>query len=309
MIDPQLKVFLEDWDHRWSVLRPDATLVDRRTRLEVITHATRLGAPEGVETHQEHWIETPAGPVRVRVFRHALGGVQPCLIYMHGGGWVQGSPESHWDITSRIAGWNRQTVVSVDYALAPENPFPVAIDQCTAVAHWVHAVAGTLGIDPDRIAVGGDSAGGNLAAAMTLDLRDTVVKLSAQVLLYPACDFDRSRASFLENPNGPMIRMDADVEGTYCPDPSLRSSPRYAPLLAESHAGLPPAFIGVAEYDPLRDSGLAYAEALRAAGVPVKVHQGRGLTHAYLRAIGLSDACDRAIRSMVYWLDAVNRRA
>lgn len=307
MIDPQMNLFLKDWSEKWSVLKAGATAAERRKRFEAITHAMRLPTPEDVDTQDEHWIETKAGPVRVRVFRHKSGGVQPCLIYMHGGGWAQGSPESHWDITARFSAWNRQTVISVDYALAPEEPFPAAIDQCSAVARWVHSNAAVLGIDKGRIAVGGDSAGGNLAAAMTLDLRGTEVALAAQILIYPACDFDRSRPSYLENPNGPMIRLDAGVEALYCPNPEDLASPRCAPLLAESHVDLPPAYVAVAEHDPLRDSGRAYAAALREAGVSVTLDEGRGLTHGYLRALEVCDASRDSLSSMAAWLDRVNR--
>ena len=124
MINPQLEPFLSAWTEKWSALPPGASPADRRKRFEVIAAEMRLPTPEGVDCDAEHWIDSSAGPVRVRVFRHTSGGVQPCLIYMHGGAWMQGSPETHWDITSRIAAWNRQTVISVDYALAPEHPGP-----------------------------------------------------------------------------------------------------------------------------------------------------------------------------------------
>ncbi|WP_010140854.1 alpha/beta hydrolase [Oceanicola sp. S124] len=307
MIDPQLQGCLDEWAAGWEALPPGATPAQRRTRFEVMSHAMRGPMPEDVDARTEHWIETEAGPVRVRVFRHCSGGVQPCLIYMHGGGWVQGSPETHWDITASLAAMNRQTVISVDYDLAPEVPFPAAIDQCTAVARWSHANAALLGIDPGRIAVGGDSAGANLAAVMALDLRGSEVALTGQLLAYPPCDFDRSRPSYTENGAGPMIRLDARVEMAYCPDPDLLSSPRCAPLMADSLAGLPPAFVAVAEHDPLRDSGRAYAERLQAEGVAVTLEAGQGLTHGYLRFIGRCAACDRALSAMAAWLDGINR--
>ncbi|MGV0877688.1 alpha/beta hydrolase [Martelella sp. FLE1502] len=307
MIDPELEPFLELWREKWSALKAGATPAERRKRFEAITHAMRLPTPTEVDTAGEHWVETDAGPVRVRIFRHTCGGVQPCLIFMHGGGFAQGSPESHWDIAARIAAWNRQTVVSIDYALAPEEPFPAAINQCTAVARWTHANAEMFGIDRNRIAVGGDSAGGNLAATMALDLRGSEVPFTAQLLIYPACDFDTSRPSYLENPNGPMIRMDGAVEAMYCPNVEDRRSPRYAPLLAESHAGLPPAYIAVAEHDPLRDSGRAYAQALREAGVAVTLDEGTGLIHGYLRALEFCEASRRSLVSMAAWLDGINK--
>lgn len=309
MINPDIFRFLEVWDEKWSTLGPDATPADRRIHFEGIARDMRLPTPPEVETDEEHWIDSDGGPVRVRIFRHASGGSQPALIYMHGGGWMQGSPETHWDITARIAAWNRQTVISVDYALAPEEPFPAAYLQVLAVMKWAHDQAGTLGIDPARIAIGGDSAGGNLAAAVGLTCRDEGVPLSAQLLIYPACDFDRSRPSYAENAEGPLLKVAgmAATNALYCPDvEQLNSDPRIAPLAAASHAGLPPTYVGVAQYDPLRDSGMAYAEALRAAGVPLTVEGGAGLIHGYLRAMEYCPESETRLRDMCRWLDGVN---
>ena len=224
---------------------------------------------------------------------------------MHGGAFMQGSPETHWDITARIASWNKQTVISVDYALAPEFPFPVALEQVNAVVRWAHAEAAALGIGPDSIAIGGDSAGGQLAAAAALDLRDDV-PLTAQLLIYPVCDWDRSRPSYSENPDGPLVKPDDTVMMLYCPNETLRSSPRVVPLHAESHAGLPPAFIAVGEHDPLRDSGVAYAEALENAGVHVVLDRGEGLIHGYMRAMEYCDDSVAKLRKMTAWLSGLN---
>ncbi|MBL4805871.1 MAG: alpha/beta hydrolase [Rhodobacteraceae bacterium] len=308
MLNPELEPFLKTWDAGWADLKPNATPADRRAHFEVIAKNMRLETPADIECNTEHWVDSPAGKVRVRVFRHISGGAQPCLIYMHGGAWMQGSPETHWDITSRIAAWNKQTVISVDYALTPENPFPAAIDQCTSVAHWVHTNAAELGVNQDRISVGGDSAGGNLAAAMTLDLRETEVPIIAQALFYPACDFDNTRQSYIDNANAPLLQtkgMDR-VNAMYCPDTSLlASNPRVAPLVADTHAGLPPAYIAVAQYDPLRDSGVAYADALKAAGIPVELTQGAGLIHGYLRAMDTCTDSMASLRAMCDWLAEV----
>ena len=300
-MNPDLNAFLARWDQDWSTLKDGATPADRRAHFEIVAQAMRLPTPEDVDCETEHWIDSPAGPVRVRMFRHVSGGVQPALIYMHGGAWMQGSPETHWDITARIASWNRQTVISVDYALAPERPFPQGLDQVIAVARWARATAGALGIDPDRIAIGGDSAGGNLAAAAAIDLRGEI-PLHAQVLIYPSCDPDRSRPSYLENPDGPLVKPDGRVEAMYAPNPEDARTHRVWPLLADSHAGLPPAFVAVGEFDPLRDSGVAYAEALEAAGVPVTLDRGPGLIHGYLRAMDYcADSMDK-LRLICAWL-------
>lgn len=307
-MNPELKPFLDTWSAKWSRLTAGATPADRRAFFEVIAKEMRLPTPEDVDCDREIQIDSPSGPVRVRVFRHRSEAVQPCLIYMHGGAWMQGSPETHWDITSRIASWNRQTVVSVDYAKSPERPFPAAFEQVSAVARWVKVNAADLAIDPYRVAIGGDSAGGNLAAAVALNLRGQL-DFTGQLLIYPACDFSHDRPSYRENPDGPIVRV-ADmprVDAMYCPDTALlHTEPRVAPLVASDHSGLPPAYIAVAEFDPLRDSGVAYAEALEAAGVPVTLDRGPGLIHGYLRAMEYCEACRAALRAMADWLQTRN---
>ena len=307
MINPEIHPFLERWKQEWSTLKPDATPADRRVHFETVAKNMRLPTPDDVQTDDEHWIDSSAGKVRVRVFRHNSGGVQPCLIYMHGGGFMQGSPETHWDITSRIASWSRQTVISVDYDKIPEHPFPAAVDQVSAVVHWAHANAQDLGIDPNCIAVGGDSAGGNLAAVAALDLRDKV-PLIAQLLIYPVSDYDRTRPSYLENPNGPIVIPDGKLESLYCPNPADIKSPRVSPLLAESHAGLPPAYVSVAEHDPLRDSGVVYAEAMQAASVSVTLDMGKGLIHGYLRSMDYCSDSMASLKKMSAWLAEINAR-
>ena len=308
-MNPELQPFLETWEAKWARLKADATPAKRRAVFEVIAAEMRLPTPDGVDCDTVRRIDSPAGPVRVRIFRHDSGGAQPCLVYMHGGAWMQGSPETHWDITARIAAWNRQTVVSVDYAKAPEHPFPAALEQCLAVARFAHDQAAALGIDPAQIAVGGDSAGGNLAAAMCLDLRGTGLAPVAQLLVYPACDFDRDRPSYAENAEGPIVKVAhmAAVNAAYCPDPADLRNPRAAPLLAADHCGLPPAYVAVAEFDPLRDSGLAYAAALQDAGVAVTLDRGPGLIHGYLRAMGHCADSRTALRRMADWLAAACR--
>lgn len=302
MIDPQLEPFLAQWTDRWASLPAGASPADRRAQFERIAADMRLPTPEGVECSAEHWIDSIAGPVRVRVFRHSGAPVQPCLVYMHGGAWMQGSPETHWDITARLAAWAQQTVISVDYALAPERPFPAALDQCNAVVLWVQANAAALGIDPARISVGGDSAGGNLAAALALDLRGGPVRLVGQLLIYPACDFDLTRPSMTENAEAPLLQRRGmeTINAMYAGE--QLNSPRTAPLLAATHRALPPALIAVAQNDPLRDSGLAYAEALRAAGVPVTLDTGDGLIHGYLRAMQWCEASRQSLARMADWL-------
>ncbi|MGI3171047.1 alpha/beta hydrolase fold domain-containing protein [Pseudooceanicola sp. C21-150M6] len=304
-IHPDIFRFLEVWDGKWAGLPPDATGEDRRMRFESIARDMRMPTPAGVETDEEHWIETPGGPVRVRIFRPVAAGPGPAMIYMHGGAWIQGSPETHWDITARIAAWSGLTVISVDYDLAPESPYPAAFNQCCGVLDWALREAGMLNIDPARISVGGDSAGGNLAAALAIRARDIGVKLRAQLLITPLCDFDRTRPSCQENAEGPLLKLAAlrQAEEWYCPDEALRASdPSLAPLVAKDHAGLAPAFVATAQYDPLRDSGTLYADALKAAGVPVAFDPGTGLIHGYLRALEYCDEAGARLQAICDWL-------
>lgn len=223
---------------------------------------------------------------------------------MHGGAWMQGSPETHWDITAGLAHDTGRAVFSVDYAKSPEMPFPAALNDVRAVVAWLFAQAATLGVDAQAIAIGGDSAGANLAAAMTLVFRDTACALQGQLLVYPACDFNMDRPSYRDNADGPIVTTASmpGVNAMYCPNPADLLNPLDAPLHAASHTGLPPCFLAVAEHDPLRDSGLVYAEALRAAGVAVELDQGPGLIHGYLRAMAYCADTRSAFARMGDWL-------
>lgn len=305
MTTPDLLRFLDFWEARWASLPPGATPAERRQHLETIARDMRLPTPPGVRTDEEHRIDSAGGPVRVRLFRPDRHGAHPALIYMHGGAWMQGSPETQWDVTARLADWAGLTVISVDYALAPEHPFPAAYLQVLSVIRWTFANAARLGLDPGRIAIGGDSAGGNLAAVTALTARDEGLSLAAQLLIYPSCDFDHTRPSCVENAEGPLLRVSgmAATNAMYCPDVTqLRTDPRITPLAAESHAGLPPTYVALAHNDPLRDSGRAYAEALEAAGVELTLDPGEGLIHGYLRALPFCPACEGSLRRMAGWL-------
>ncbi|NQV99936.1 MAG: alpha/beta hydrolase [Rhodospirillales bacterium] len=308
MLDPELKPFLEIWSQSWKVLPENASPVDRRLLFEHIADQMRLPAPQDVSS-EVRFVATEKRNVLVRIDRHRSAGAQPCLIYMHGGGWAQGSPATHADITMRIAASNRQTVVSIDYALAPEHPFPQAVHECRDTVTWVHENADALGVDAQRIAVGGDSAGANLAAAIAIDLIGSPYRLIAQLLIYPPVDFAMDRPSYSENADGPLLKVAGMSAGhaAYCPNAEDRVNPLAAPLMAASHKGLPPAFIAVAENDPLRDDGHAYADKLRAAGVAVELDAGHGLIHGYLRAMAYCEASRESFRRMCQWLAGRNQ--
>ena len=314
MLNPQITDFMTEWEAEWATLPPGATPQDRRAHFEVVAANMALPKPEDVDDSAEHWIDSTstAGPVRVRVYRHDSGGTQPCLIYSHGGAFMQGSPETHADITARIAAWNRQTVVSVDYALCPEHPFPAAFDQLCDVARWCRDNATTLGIDPAKIAIGGDSAGGNLSAAVALAMRD--FGFSGQLLIYPCTDFDLTRPSMIANANAPLLQtkgmpgVNRMYVGGEAHEHLLTTDPRVAPLIADDVSGLAPAFVAVAENDPLRDSGAVYADKLRDAGVPVVFDEGLGLIHGYLRSMAYCDDAVAKLDKLCAWLAGVNAR-
>jgi acetyl esterase len=303
MIDPELQPYLAMWTQAWSRLPPNASVQDRRDLLEKLSDVQRQPLPAGVES-ETRWTHHGGRKVRICIFRRTGRGAAPCLIYMHGGAFMQGSPETHDAITAGIAAQAGYTVISVDYALAPEQPFPAAMRDCEAVVRWAFASAAELAVDPARISVGGDSAGANLAAVMTLIFRGTPLRLRGQLLFYPPVDTELSRPSFTENAQGPIIRT-ADMArnwALYCPNPADLHAPFVAPLRARDHAGLPPAFIAIAEHDPLRDDGKAYAERLAASGVSVELHPGTALIHGYLRAMNYSAAVRAAFAAACVWL-------
>lgn len=208
----------------------------------------------------------------------------PALVYLHGGGWTLGSASTHDVLARRLCAGAEVAVLNVDYRLAPEHPFPAAVDDSLAAFRWLHEHAGELGIDPDRIAVGGDSAGSNLAAVVSQLTRDEGTPMPAfQLLLVPATDFSRTyRSAELFAKGYFLTAANMDWYEAHYLDGADRSDPRASPLLAESLADLPPAYVAVAGWDPLRDEGIAYAEALRAAGVPVTVRVHEDAVHPFI---------------------------
>ncbi|MGQ0656414.1 MAG: alpha/beta hydrolase [Betaproteobacteria bacterium] len=234
----------------------------------------------------------------VRAYRPVRTQSLPALVYFHGGGWTIGDLDTHDVVCRQLALGAGCMVLSVDYRLAPEHPFPAAVDDCLAALKWTHDNAAKLGIDTRRIALGGDSAGGNLAAVVALLARDAgVPRIACQLLIYPATDSRCTSASHERNGAGYLLTREAIAyfRANYLPSDAHWSDWRASPLLAASHAGLPPALVVTAGYDPLVDEGRAYADKLRAAGVKVAYREYADMVHGFLLFGGVLDTANAAV--------------
>ncbi len=218
--------------------------------------------------------EGPGGEIALRLYRpEGIATPAPALLYLHGGGWTIGDLETHDVVCRTLAVQARVAVVAVDYRLGPEHRFPAAVDDSIAAIEWLHREAAALAIDPGRLAVGGDSAGGNLAAVVALALRDrdSLVRLRHQLLIYPATDMRAVAPSHRTNGEGYLLTRDsiAYYRSHYL-DPDQYADWRASPLLHPDLSALPPALVLTAGFDPLRDEGRQYADALSAAGTPAQ---------------------------------------
>ena len=270
-LDPQAKALLDQMPPM-----PDfATLDLALTRAGMAPGPLNAGEPEPVAKVENRTIPGPGGtiPVRVLFTPAADAGAVPGLVYFHGGGWVLGSLDSHDGVCRSLANAAGCVVVSVDYRLAPEHPFPAAPDDCYAATAWVAANGAELGADAARLAIGGDSAGGNLAAVVALMARDRGgPSLRFQLLVYPVTDFTLRHAVVPRERGGLPLTTEHDalVLEHYLAEPATAREPHASPLRAANLAGLPPALVITAEYDPLRDEGEAYAARLREARRPTR---------------------------------------
>lgn len=248
----------------------------------------------------------PGGPVPLRVYVPITApdpGADdvarlPVVVYFHGGGWTIGSHDTVEPQCRYMANAARAIFVSVEYRLAPEHKFPAAAEDCQWAVRWVHDHAAEIGADPTRIAVAGDSAGGNLTAVTAQQLRDGGPKLAAQVMICPILSLLFDTPSYEENAEGPVLtrRMQERWRLNYLDsDDALRRDPRVSPLLANDLSGLPPATMITASHDPLRDEGIAYAERLAEAGVPVRQRNWEGYPHLFPSMGGYVDAAFEAL--------------
>jgi len=276
----------------------------------VFESLTPLSGPPVPADVAELSVPGPAGQIRVRHYRAADDGA-PALVYFHGGGWVLGSLDSYDPVARILCRRAGVHVFSVDYRLAPEHPAPAALDDCLAAYRWVVAHAGELGVPRDRVSVGGDSAGGNLAAAVAQLTRGDEVVPALQLLIYPVTDIrtpTRSRTLFASG----FVLSGHDI--TWFGDRYLEGSqlgaddPRVSPARAADLSGLPPALVVTAGFDPLRDEGNAYAAALADAGVSVDLREMTSMTHGFVNFDGLGGGSTACIDELTSALRAHLRR-
>ncbi|MBX3635171.1 MAG: alpha/beta hydrolase [Rubrivivax sp.] len=299
MLDPQARALLDLMIER--AVPPVHTLsaVDARRMYLERRFFTQPDPPPMAEVRE---LKTDGG-VPLRLYRPpsaaaAAPGLQPVLVYFHGGGWVIGDLDTHDVLCRQLARAAGAAVIAVDYRLAPEHRFPAAVDDCVAATRWVQREAAALGLDATRMAVGGDSAGGNLAAVVCLTLRDAGEPLPAfQLLIYPGTDMRAVAPSHTTNAQGYLLTADsiAYYRGFYTPDPAQWSDWRASPLLAPDLSRLPPALVLTAGFDPLRDEGRQYADALSAAGTPAQYVCFERQVHGFITMSKVLDEARTAV--------------
>ncbi len=300
MLHPQARALLDLIASRNMPSYDTMSAADARAFYRDRRFFTQPDPPEVAEVRE---LSAPGrhGPIPLRAYRPAgstAGTALPVLVYYHGGGWTIGDLDTHDVLCRQLANASGWAVVSVDYRMGPEHAFPAAVDDALSAMHWVLAQAGTLAVDAGRVAVGGDSAGGNLAAVVALAARDaSAPRLALQLLIYPATDMEFRSES--HRVNGADYLLTTVVmtwfRGNYLRSEADRADWRASPLLAGSVAGTAPALVITAGYDPLRDEGRAYADRLREAGVPVAYRCFDGQIHGFITMGKVIDEANEAV--------------
>lgn len=307
-LDPQLAAILEQIDQRatpiWELPIDEA----RKLADESMLRIREAFGVEEVASVLERELPGADGPVRVRVYRPEGYGPFGVLVYAHGGGFTFCNLDTHDQLCRMLCNRGRCVVVSVDYRLAPEHPFPAGLDDVLAVTRWLQDNAAEVHGDRERVAIGGDSAGGNFAAVIALHNRsDRRPPLKLQMLLYPGLDRRGGYPSLVENGQGYLLttEMRDFFARCYVPDGADLGDWRLSPMAAPAHDGVAPALVVTAQYDPLRDEGIAYVEKLEAAGVPVTHVHAEGMIHGFLQYAPFHDGA----RAVLDQVGAVLRRA
>ncbi|MGB9987712.1 alpha/beta hydrolase [Salarchaeum japonicum] len=295
-LDPDVREFLDQLD---AMGGPDVHELPPADARGLLERLNRGGDGPAIASVTDRTIPGPDTDIPLRIYDPETEEDAPVVVFFHGGGFVLGSLDSHDAACRELAAESDCVVISVDYRLAPEHPFPAAVEDASAATEWVADNATDLGVDPDRLAVAGDSAGGNLAAAVSLLARDQAdndapapwsatktepPEIARQVLVYPTVSLLRAWPSHEENATDYFLSRDdmAYFEGHYLDSDLHGMNPYAAPLEAAGHANLPPATVVTCGFDPLRDEGRAYADRLETAGVPVERHHYPSLIHGIL---------------------------
>jgi acetyl esterase len=289
-LDPTVEVMLQQMAEAQGPALNEMSPPDAREMYRTLNAASAKPEVASVE-------DTTAGEIPIRVYKVSEHGEQPVIVFFHGGGWVIGDLETHDGACRQLALAAQCTVVAVDYRLAPEHPFPAAIDDSFEVTKWVAENAGSLGVDANKLCVAGDSAGGNLAACVCLKARDaTGPAIGFQLLIYPATDARMNTESYEANKDGYMLTRDGmQWFWDHYTGGQQVDNPLASPLLAPDLSGLPPACIITAEYDPLRDEGEAYGRALQAAGVTTNTVRFDGMIHGFFAMTDILEGSRKAM--------------
>lgn len=294
-LDPQLEALLKKLSVTEEPIadKPLANLrrefADRRKELNNTAISVNV---------RDHAIPGPGGEIPTRIYTPDGTGPFPILVYFHGGGWVLGDRESEDGICRHIAQGANCIVLSVDYRLAPEHPFPAAIEDAYAAIKWSAEHAGTFRGDSTRLAVGGDSAGGNLATVGSMMVRDLGgPPVVFQLLIYPVTHYSFASSSYRDYGKGYFLTEEEMryFWGSYLSDDKSGANPYASPLLADDLSRLPPALVITAEYDPLRDEGEAYADRLQDAGNSVQKRRYNGMMHSFLSMSGTLEQAEKAL--------------
>jgi acetyl esterase len=282
-LHPSAEMMIQVLTDTGLTFTPEVTPEARRAAM-IASTTNPLFPKHPVHDVSDRTIPGPAGEIRVRVFRPSAETGLPLLLWFHGGGWVTGNLDTHDQLGRLLADASGTIVVSVDYRLAPEAKFPAAADDALAAYEWALAHADEVGADRGRIAIGGDSAGGNLAAVVALDARERgLPQPKLQLLVYPVIEVEYDSAAMIDNAKGYFL----EAEGMrwfwehYARTPADFENPRFSPIRAGDVSGVARAVVITAEYDPLRDQGEAYAEKLVAANVPTEAVRADGLIHGF----------------------------
>ena len=297
-LDPGFQYLMKIMENIGAKLDTSKPAAELRKEFEERRGLLLLSLPSGVRI-TDHVVKSNGAEIKVREYSpESIGSIYPAVVYFHGGGWVFGSIETHEAFTGFLAKELKAKVFSVDYRLAPEHPYPIPLADCEAAFNWVKENSSDLGINPNRVSIGGDSAGGNLAASLCVKRKQEELSMpKAQLLIYPVTDLTLKHPSIDEMAEGFFLTKDSMeyFRDNYLENRELIKDPLVSPLFAEDLSGHPPAVVVTAGFDPLRDEGDQYAQALRNANVEIYHRTHDSYIHGFVNMM-LVDGVDYALK-------------